>query len=136
MNDEPRKTLADGAQIYPAHRELREDGQQKGYVVLAEEERACPFKKAFGTFARTRNAGGVGSYGRADHRVSGSAKNVARNGVGACFQKHRAGERGSSCRSPKDAGLSMTALVLGDWHGKGEGQLTKTRNFNQNQKPS
>lgn len=43
MTDEPRKTLSDGTQIYPGHRELREDGQQKGYVVLAEEERAKGF---------------------------------------------------------------------------------------------
>ncbi len=43
MSDEPRKTLADGTQIYPSHRELRPDGQQHGYVVLAEEERAKGF---------------------------------------------------------------------------------------------
>lgn len=43
MTDEPRRTLADGSQIYPAHRELKENGQQRGYVVLAEEERAKGF---------------------------------------------------------------------------------------------
>ncbi len=42
--DEPRKTLADGTQVYPAHREIdAKSGQQKGYVVLAEEERAKGF---------------------------------------------------------------------------------------------
>lgn len=44
MADEPRKTLTDGSQIYPAHREIDpETGQQRGYVVLAEEERAKGF---------------------------------------------------------------------------------------------
>ncbi len=43
MSDEPRKTLSDGTQIYPEHRRLKEDGQQEGYVVLAEEERAKGF---------------------------------------------------------------------------------------------
>ena len=38
---EPRRTLSDGTQIYPGHREIDpKSGQQKGYVVLAEEERA------------------------------------------------------------------------------------------------
>lgn len=43
MSDEPRRTLSDGTQIYPEHRKLRPDGQQEGYVVLAEEERAKGF---------------------------------------------------------------------------------------------
>ncbi len=43
MAEEPRKTLSDGTQIYPGHRELKDNGQQKGYVVLAEEERAKGF---------------------------------------------------------------------------------------------
>lgn len=45
MSDEtPRRTLSDGTQIYPQHREiLQESGQQRGYVVLAEEERAKGF---------------------------------------------------------------------------------------------
>lgn len=44
MDDEPRKTLSDGTQIYPGHREIEPStGQQKGYVVLAEEERAKGF---------------------------------------------------------------------------------------------
>ncbi len=40
---EPRSTLSDGTQIYPEHRNLRPNGQQQGYVVLAEEERAKGF---------------------------------------------------------------------------------------------
>ena len=45
--DEPRRTLSDGTQIYPEHRNIikggRRTGQQEGYVVLAEEERAKGF---------------------------------------------------------------------------------------------
>lgn len=41
---EARRTLTDGTQIYPAHREIvPETGQQKDYVVLSEEERAKGF---------------------------------------------------------------------------------------------
>ena len=42
--EKPRTTLSDGTQIYPGHREIEPaTGQQKGYVVLAEEERAKGF---------------------------------------------------------------------------------------------
>ncbi|MGH8596002.1 MAG: hypothetical protein ACREXT_05025 [Gammaproteobacteria bacterium] len=45
---EPRTTLADGTQIYPGHREIDpKTGQQKGYVVLAEEERAKGFVRPY-----------------------------------------------------------------------------------------
>lgn len=41
MSDEPRTTLSDGTQVFPAHREIKpETGMQQGYVVLADEERA------------------------------------------------------------------------------------------------
>lgn len=43
MNETPRTTLADGTQVYPEHRRLKDNGQQEGYVVLAEEERAKGF---------------------------------------------------------------------------------------------
>jgi len=44
MADEPRKTLSDGTQIYPEHRNIvPQTGMQEGYVVLAEEERAKGF---------------------------------------------------------------------------------------------
>lgn len=38
-----RTTLSDGTQIYPEHTRLKENGQQEGYVVLADEERAKGF---------------------------------------------------------------------------------------------
>lgn len=40
---EPTITLTDGSPVTPDHRELRPDGQQKGYVVLSDEERAKGF---------------------------------------------------------------------------------------------
>ena len=47
LNREPRRTLTDGRQIYPGHREIIKEGTRKGqqqdYVVLAEEERAKGF---------------------------------------------------------------------------------------------
>lgn len=47
MPEEPRTTLTDGTQVYPEHRDIITEGprkgQQKGYVVLAEEERAKGF---------------------------------------------------------------------------------------------
>ena len=47
MPDKPRITLSDGTQVYPGHRNIIPDGkrkgQQEGYVVLAEEERAKGF---------------------------------------------------------------------------------------------
>lgn len=39
LKDRPKTTLTDGSPVTPDHRELRPDGQQKGYVVLSEEER-------------------------------------------------------------------------------------------------
>lgn len=41
----PRTTLSDGTQVYPAHVEIKPNGQQQGYVVLAEEERAKGFMR-------------------------------------------------------------------------------------------
>lgn len=35
-----KTTLTDGSPVTPDHRELRPNGQQKGYVVLSEEERS------------------------------------------------------------------------------------------------
>lgn len=37
--DRSARVLTDGSPVTPDHRELRPDGQQKGYVVLTEEER-------------------------------------------------------------------------------------------------
>ena len=42
--EKPLTTLSNGGDIYPAHREIDpETGQQRGYVVLADEERAKGF---------------------------------------------------------------------------------------------
>lgn len=47
MRDEPKTTLTDGSPVTPEHREIITEGpragQQKGYVVLSEEERAKGF---------------------------------------------------------------------------------------------
>jgi hypothetical protein len=44
MSDEKIKTtLTDGSPVTPDHRELKPNGQQKGYVVLSAEERAKGF---------------------------------------------------------------------------------------------
>jgi len=44
LSEKPRTTLSDGTQVYPEHRVIKpETGQQQGYVVLAEEERAKGF---------------------------------------------------------------------------------------------
>lgn len=43
---EARRTLTDGTQIYPGHREINPaTGQQRGYVVLSEDERAKGFQR-------------------------------------------------------------------------------------------
>src|ERR1700742_19544 len=41
--DRSQRTLTDGAPVTPDHRELKENGQQKGYVVLSDAERAKGF---------------------------------------------------------------------------------------------
>lgn len=43
MSDQPKITLTDGSPVTDDHRELKPNGQQKGYVVLSEEERAKGF---------------------------------------------------------------------------------------------
>lgn len=43
MADQPKTTLTDGSPVTPDHRELKPNGQQKGYVVLSAEERAKGF---------------------------------------------------------------------------------------------
>lgn len=46
MNDDvdcSKVTLTDGSPVTPDHRELKPNGQQKGYVVLSDEERAKGF---------------------------------------------------------------------------------------------
>jgi len=44
MNDEPKVTLSDGSPVTSNHKEINPNtGQQKGYIVLSEEERAKGF---------------------------------------------------------------------------------------------
>jgi hypothetical protein len=41
--DRTKQTLADGSPVTTDHRDLKDNGQQKGYVVLSAEERAKGF---------------------------------------------------------------------------------------------
>lgn len=43
MQNEPKTCLTDGSAPSPGYTELREDGQQVGYLVLCPEERAKGF---------------------------------------------------------------------------------------------
>lgn len=43
MSEPERTTLVSGEPVSPDHRQLKENGQQKDYVVLAAEERAKGF---------------------------------------------------------------------------------------------
>lgn len=43
MTGRPDVTMSDGSPVTPDHKDLRPDGQQKGYVVLSAEERAKGF---------------------------------------------------------------------------------------------
>lgn len=43
MSETPKTTLTDGSPVTPDHRELKPNGQQKGYVVLSAEERSKGF---------------------------------------------------------------------------------------------
>lgn len=63
MNDEPRKTLTDGRQIYPEHKNLKANGQQNDYVVLAEEERAKGFVRPVRQSYKHLKCGGTTTMG-------------------------------------------------------------------------
>ena len=43
--DRSKRVLTDGSPVTPDHRELKPNGQQKGYIVLSTEERARGFVK-------------------------------------------------------------------------------------------
>ena len=45
--DRTKMTMSDGSPVTADHRELRPDGQQKGYVVLSAEERSKGFVRPF-----------------------------------------------------------------------------------------
>lgn len=58
-------TLTDGSPVTADHRELKENGQQKGYVVLSEEERAKGFVRPVRRSYRHLKCGGVTTMGQA-----------------------------------------------------------------------
>lgn len=62
---EPRTTLTDGTQVYPEHRRLKENGQQEGYVVLSEDERAKGFVRPVRGSYRHLKCGVVTTMGQA-----------------------------------------------------------------------
>ncbi len=68
LTREPRQTLTDGRQIYPGHREIIEEGDRKGqqrdYVVLAEEERAKGFVRPVRRSYKHLKCGGVTTMGQ------------------------------------------------------------------------
>lgn len=47
MTEKPKTCLTDGSPVTVGHRELKENGQQKGYVVLCPEERAKGFVRPY-----------------------------------------------------------------------------------------
>lgn len=68
LTREPRRTLTDGRQIYPGHREIVQEGDRKGqqqdYVVLAEEERAKGFVRPVRRSYKHLKCGGVTTMGQ------------------------------------------------------------------------
>ena len=63
--DRAQRTLTDGSPVTPDHRELRADGQQKGYVVLSAEERARGFVRPVRTTYTHKACGTDTRMGRA-----------------------------------------------------------------------
>jgi len=61
--EEPRTTLSDRTQVYPEHRRLKENGQQEGYVVLAEEEIAKGYVRPVRRSYTHLKCGGVTTMG-------------------------------------------------------------------------
>lgn len=56
---EPKTTLTDGSPVTTDHRDLLPNGQQKGYVVLSEAERARGFKRPVRTKYVHQKCGGL-----------------------------------------------------------------------------
>lgn len=63
MSD-PERTLTDGSPVTEDHREIMENGQQKGYVVLSEEERAKGFVRPVRTSYEHKTCKTVTTMGR------------------------------------------------------------------------
>jgi hypothetical protein len=57
-------TLTDGSPVTSDHRELKANGQQKGYVVLSEEERAKGWVRPYRDSYIHKSCGGVTTMGR------------------------------------------------------------------------
>lgn len=60
-----KTTLTDGSPVTDDHCELKENGQQKGYVVLSEEERAKGFVRPVRSTYFHSKCGGTTTMGRA-----------------------------------------------------------------------
>ncbi len=65
MVDRPQTTLTDGSPVTDDHRQLRADGQQKGYVVLSAEERAKGFVRPVRRAYRHLKCGSITTMGLA-----------------------------------------------------------------------
>ena len=65
MTDNQKTTLTDGSAVTKDHRELKDGGQQKGYVVLHADERAKGFVRPVRHEYRHIKCGTVTTMGRA-----------------------------------------------------------------------
>lgn len=63
--DRSQRTLTDGSPITEDHRELKPNGQQKGYVVLSDAERAREFVRPVRDAYRHSTCGKITTMGRA-----------------------------------------------------------------------
>lgn len=61
----PKTTLTDGSPVTSDHRELKPNGQQKGYVVLSDDERAKGFVRPVRNAYKHLVCGGVTTMGDA-----------------------------------------------------------------------
>lgn len=62
--DRDARVLTDGSPVTDDHRELRPDGQQKGYIVLTKDERAKGFVRPFRDAYRHTTCGKITTMGR------------------------------------------------------------------------
>jgi len=54
-----KRCLTDGSEITPDHKDLKENGQQKGYIVICPEDRAKGFVRPLRKSYTHRKCGGV-----------------------------------------------------------------------------
>jgi hypothetical protein len=62
--DRDARTLADGSPVTDDHREIQRDGQQKGYIVLSEEERKRGFVRPVRFAYKHIKCGGITTMAR------------------------------------------------------------------------